>query len=86
MPPGRKPEPVATAAAIAASRQPQYGSGETKTEGLSSAYEMSGHNAVLWGRATEAEVGREAGRGSSGGDEPPGGETGGGFGAAAKLA
>ena len=43
------------AAAIAASRQPQYGSGETKTEGLSSAYEMSGHNAVLWGRATEAE-------------------------------
>ena len=43
------------AASIAASRQPQYGSGETRSEGLSTAYEMSGHNAVLWGRATEAE-------------------------------
>ena len=43
------------AARIGASRPPQYGGGELRTEGLSSAYEMSGHNAALWGRATEAE-------------------------------
>ena len=43
------------AASIGASRPTQYGGGELKTEGLNSAYEMSGHNATLWGRATEAE-------------------------------